>query len=181
MRYAIFALGLALCVAKPVIPEATPRVAVTISTHAVGTDLWVVYILTASGAPDSLVATTMPGAVRRKYLGSAKDSVKYVRPLPTLTVSGSVAAFAVRRNLVSPTVTKLWSYTEPDVAPPTPTLDSIIIRPASATIDSFMFQAGTGVQLCAIAKWSDGTTSLDTIQAKIQICQDRLAAYRLGL
>lgn len=64
---------------------------------------------------------------RRAQDAGASAVVSYVwtRPAIGQTISGTITAQLKRRLLLSGIASKAWSYTEQDVAPPTPTIDTV--------------------------------------------------------
>jgi hypothetical protein len=115
-----------------------PRTAVTIRRDQAAALVWVKWTLTAAGNPDQTgvtVTATGQTAVTRTYGVSSKtDSVSFPAPAPAASISGTVTPRSVRRGLTTTGSAAPWSYTEPDVPPPAPTV-TVEVRPAAFSVE----------------------------------------------
>ncbi len=141
MKRIALSVGLFLSLASLMaFSSAQPKPRLDVSVRAVAGVVWVKWFVTAGGAPDSVTTATVQAiptvTVNRKYLTSTiVDSVSFPRPSFGGTISGRVDAESFRRALHSTIATRNWTYTEPvDTAPPQPTIDSVKVIPASATL-----------------------------------------------
>lgn len=137
------------CAASVVVapkPKAPGNLALSFTSTA--TTLTVKGCWTASGAPDGFATTAgVTGQVSQAHpsLGVvACDSFTFAAPAPGVTVTAAFGVSSKRRGKISTETSTTKNYTEPDVPPPPPVIDSLKLTPASVTVTP-----GSSVQFSA--------------------------------
>lgn len=142
MRHAVLFIAL-LCIGASAMTYEPPKpglktLAVTVRRDAFASVVWVKWSISATGGPDSTtVDVTGPTSLHRRYNAASKvDSVSYPAPAANGTINGTVSATAWRRGLSASSGPKPWTYTEPDVPPPPPSV-TVEVIPASVSMAPF--------------------------------------------
>lgn len=161
-------------VASAPVPLATanPKNLSVFAARATENNIKVVLVYQLPGNPDSALTrlTQVQPAVNRAHrLPSSilRDSFLLTRPAIGVTVNGIACVQSKRRGLLSPEICGPWSYTEADVAPPPPILDTI--RPDTSSLriagldlkpDNFTLAPGEGTCLCVFTVFGDGQVAM---------------------
>jgi len=139
MRVLLAALGLALVAGSLAATDVDPRVRrLTVTARRQASTVWIIGQWRTDGAPDSIITRrVMNDTVIHRLRGTVtRDSFAVPAPAPGGSIAGTFGVRAKRRGLQSNWATRSWSYTEPDVPPPDPIIDSLFVRPVKFTVEA---------------------------------------------
>ncbi len=167
----IVAAGVAACATAAAAPRVAPKPKPpTFSSAEFGgsrVELTVTHVIRwaddGNGAVDTLIvtetATGQPTQTLRIGLPVSPRSVVFGWPRPSAgqTISGVITAQLKRRGALGGIASRAWTFTQPDVMPPTPTIDtSLVILGVEVKPDSIRLATRAGTQFCAFVRFGNG-------------------------